>query len=172
MANRIKSNGIDRAHPGRRPLTAVLRPLGAIGLAALLSLVATSAQAGPGHGYRGYDGFGYGRHLDRTYHRGFRRGLRHGRRHSRSNRGAYLAGGVILGSVITHALTRPRYSERVVEYRSTTPVYQDRRVVVDQEPQRVSRRLFRDRDGNCYERETTPAGDDLLIELPDRDCDW
>jgi hypothetical protein len=163
-----------------------LRGTLALCFSAILALVATSAHAGgSGHGYRGHDGYSYGRgHGYRygrsaRYNRGYHRGYRHGRRHRSSNRGAYLAGGLILGSVITHALTRPRYQEKVIEYRSEpsyigTRSYQTRSYEARAEDRAgsISRRLFRDRDGNCYERETNADGDELLIELPERDCDW
>lgn len=177
-------NRLANASPAisRRALRGTL----ALCFSALLAMVATSAHAGgPGHGYRGHDGYsnsrGYGHRYGRSvrYNRGYNRGYRHGRRFRSSNRGAYLAGGLILGSVITHALTRPQYQERVVEYRTEPAVTGTRRYETRSYDARaeaptgaISRRLFRDRDGNCYERETNANGDELLIELPERDCDW
>lgn len=111
------------------------------------------------HGYHGHS-YKHYRHHDRHYNRHYRHGYRH-RRHHR-DRVAYLAGGLVLGSIITHALHRPH--EPVVSRR----VYRDR-VYVDSGS---TRRLLRDVDGNCYEREYNRRGDEILIALPDSACAW
>lgn len=133
----------------------------------LLSGFSAPAQAGYKHHYR------YAGHYDYhpyRYHnrRGYR--YRHGRyhRHRHSNRGAYLAGGIALGALLSHAYHTPRYRSTHDGY-VVREVVRDRPVVVRQGS--ITRRLFRDRDGNCFERQLQ-GGEELLIELPASDCNW
>lgn len=120
-----------------------------------------------GHGnYGGYNDYGYndyggGRHYGS-----------HGRRHGRE--ALFLAGGLIVGSVLTNAYHNS-YERRVVRQ----PVYRD--VVYDSSPivrstqvirQSQGRRLFRDRNGDCFERTTSANGEELLIELDRSTCAW
>jgi hypothetical protein len=109
----------------------------------------------------GYHGYKYGHHY-RHGHRGYHH-RRHHRRHRghHSNEAAYLAGGLILGSILTHAYHEPR---RVVR----RTVVHDPVVIRRTE----GRRLFRDRDGNCFERTRSRSGDELLIELDRSECAW
>lgn len=148
----------------------------AIALAAFALVAAAPADAGKRHhrsshgGY--YDGYYSGGHYGhrrhryaRHYNHGYYRHSRHGYRH-RDHSGAYLAGGLILGSALTHAFSRPRYSDRTVE------------TVVYREPETrsgstvVGRRLLKDRNGVCWERKLDKNGDELLEELPAQACDW
>lgn len=158
-----------------------------LGLAACAALPAQAG--GLGHRYDGFQvrhgGFHYDQrrhhYRDRHFyssrhhrkHRYRDRGYRHHYRHrSGGDRAAYLAGGLILGSVITHALTRPRYETRSYDRHSHS--YHETRVIRESSRAQTqpSRRLFRDRDGNCYERISDAGGDELLISLPASECAW
>ena len=125
----------------------------------LASTYSPYAQAGYKHNYR------HGGYYDYHHYRPYRRGYRHHRH--RSNRGAYLVGGIALGALISHAYHAPRYRHHdgyvVREVR--------REPAVVRREGRITRSLFRDRDGNCYERRRD-NGDELLIELPASECAW
>ena len=75
-----------------------------------------------------------------------------------SNEGAYLLGGIVIGSVLTHALQPPR------SYYAPAPT------VVHHAPP-YGRRLFRDAYGNCFERRGDGHGE-VLIPLPNWECAW
>ncbi len=122
------------------------------------------AQARGYHGSHYYGGhyYGGGGHYGHRH-----RGHRHGRHHSR--RGAYLAGGLILGSLLTHAYHRSHYP------RTEPYVVRERRVIRSTPhvvERRTTKRLFRDRDGNCFERTFNRNGDELLVELDPAECAW
>ena len=145
----------------------VLLKSSAVGLVLLFcSGFSESAHAG---GYKHYKHYGHG------YHHGH---YRH-RRHKHSNKGAYLAGGLIIGSLLTHAYHRNNdryyndryYNDRyeVRERRAYREPVVVRREVVRAEPVRT---LFRDRNGNCYERHYNRGGDEVLSELPPEACYW
>ena len=128
----------------------------------------SSAFTNPAHA-SGYYGGGYhggGRHYsgfrDSHYNRHYNRGYRH-RRHRSNDRGAYLIGGLAIGAIVTHAIhnSANRRVERDRVYRND-----------HQNTRRISRRLFRDRDGNCFERTHNQQGDELLIELDRAECAW
>jgi hypothetical protein len=112
------------------------------------------------HGHGGYYGHGGGYYGPAYY-------PYYGYHHNNNNynNGAYYAlGGLVLGSILTNTY----YQNRVV----TQPVYvqqtyQPPRVVVAQ-----GRHLIRDLSGNCYERTTDGAGNELRTELPPGDCNW
>lgn len=162
---------------------------GIVLIGAVASMIALPASAG-GHrdgyygkhgGYSHHRGYnrGYHRGYDRAYHRGYKRGYRHHGRHYRRHHdrnAAYLLGGIVLGSVITHAVSAPRYHR---------PAYSHRDVVVVDRPTTVrsyrtpvstsapiGRSLYRDIDGNCFERRSDADGNELLEELPAAACDW
>lgn len=129
-----------------------------------LGAFSQSAEARRGHHYDGYGHHGYG------YGYGYRHGYGHRRHHDHS--GAYLAGGLIVGSLLTHAWHRsyePRYYEPRVYTSSRVIVERPARVV--RRTTTVSRHLFRDRDGNCFEKRYR-AGEELMTELDPRECDW
>ena len=120
---------------------------------------------------RGYNGYGYNDHGYSDY-RGGRHHRSHGRRHGRE--AAYLVGGLVVGSLLTNAYHNS-YEQRVVRQ----PVY--REVVYDSSPivrstqvirQNQGRRLFRDRNGDCFERSTSAYGEELLVELDRSACAW
>lgn len=133
------------------------------------------------HYDRGYAGHGYGRHRDRyrgydNYYRGHGGG-HHYRSHGRNNNRdvLYLAGGLILGSALTHAYHNSYSEPRVVRqpvYREvvydSSPIVRSTRVIREAE----GRRLFRDRNGDCFERTTSANGEELLVELDPSSCSW
>jgi len=131
--------------------------------AALWATMASSPAEARGYHHNHYYG-GHGYHAG--YHRSYRRGYRHGYRrgHRRNNDAAYLAGGLVLGSLLTHA-----YHNHQDRYVRDVRVVRERPL---RQSERVSRRLFRDRHGNCFERTYTPDGDELLLELDERQCHW
>jgi hypothetical protein len=118
-----------------------------------------------GYDSRGHHGY-YGGHRGYRHHGYRHHGYRH-RSHS-SHRGAYLAGGLIIGSLLTHAYHRnnqPYVNEGFVR---ETRVVSEPRIV----SRSTGRRLFRDRNGDCFERTTTRNGDELLLELDPNECAW
>lgn len=113
-------------------------------------------------------------------YRGYNRYNRYNRYSRNDRRGAYLIGGLVVGSLITHAITNNRNNYR--DERHTTRVY-DRsnsystynssgRDASREREAPVSRRLFRDAQGNCFERQTGPDNQELLIDLPAEECRW
>ncbi len=152
----------------------VLKVLMLSGAVALATGFSSPAEASGYHGHGYYGGY---HHRGHGYHRGYRHGYRHGyRRHHRrhNNDAAYLAGGLILGSLFTHAYYNhrdhyhghDRYVVRGSRTIRTEPRYQTR----DQGA--VSRRLFRDRNGDCFERIYDASGEEVLLELDAAECNW
>ncbi len=106
-----------------------------------------------------------------------------GHGHSSSNRGAYLAGGILLGSVLTRAffprpapevIYIPRPAPEVIyierrPLRSPRVIYEESRTVV-MPP--AGRQLVRDLDGNCFERRFDRDGTELRSQIPATKCDW
>ena len=135
-------------------------------VASLLLVLSTGVSA------RGYD-HGYGNH---GYGHGYGHGSRHygygnyGYRGYRSYGGdaGYFVGGMLLGTL----LAPPRYlPQPQVVYvpqpaTTTTPV----RLAPSQAT--VSRRLLRDINGNCFERNVDSAGTELRVQLPASECAW
>ena len=119
----------------------------------MLLAISFDAQAGG----RGHHNGGH------YYGHGHGHGYRYGYGHSGHGAG-YLIGGLVLGSMLTHAYER-RHQPYLVQ--------ESRVVQIPAETQRrVSRRLFRDRNGNCFERNFNSAGDELLVELDPSECAW
>jgi hypothetical protein len=114
---------------------------------ALLMVAAPVHAGGRRHEYHD----GYWRHHGHHRH--------HHHRHGRD--GAYLLGGIVIGTVLGQAFRSAR------DYYPAEPV---RRHGYDGPV--VARRLYRDLDGNCFERHTDDAGRELLVELPAWECDW
>jgi hypothetical protein len=90
-----------------------------------------------------------------------------------SNRGAYLVGGILLGSVLTHALF-PRPAPEVVyierrPLRSPRVVYEESTTVVRRP---AGRQLVRDLGGNCFEQRFDRNGTELRSQIPATECDW
>jgi hypothetical protein len=161
--------------PSSQTGIALLALLPALLLALMLAAAPAQAHAKGKGGHDYYDrGHGYhDRHHGRDYGRGrdYRRDYRpKGRPHQyhhhhhhyapkqRSNEAAYLLGGIVIGSVLTHALQPPRahYAPApAVVYHA--PVY--------------GRRLLQDTYGNCFERRGEGARE-VLIPLPQWECTW
>lgn len=118
----------------------------------LIVFGASPTEAGGRHGYYGhYSHHGYGHHGG---HHGYDAG--------------YLVGGLVLGSLLTHAYHRNTYDYYdYPRYRRSAayPVYRETAVI-------PGRRLYKDIDGNCFERVIDDGGNELLTELPAADCDW
>ena len=119
-----------------------------------------------GHNNYGYNNYGYNDSYGGRHHRS------HGRHHGREV--AFLAGGLIVGSLLSNAYHNS-YERRAVRQ----PVYHE--VVYDSSPivqstqvirQNEGRRLFRDRNGDCFERSTNSYGEELLVELDRGACAW
>ncbi len=162
-----------------------VKPLKIIGIAAGLiagSLVGSAEARGWHHGdyHPGYSHHYRGGHGYHKYHH--RRHHRHSRHHRyrRSNEAAYLAGGLVLGSLFTHAYYKhnPYHdSYRDAYYGS---YYEKRHLSHAQRTYRrhaqpkaeVTRRLFKDRNGNCFERLPGAEGEDILVPLDAASCNW
>jgi hypothetical protein len=130
-------------------------------LVLVLAMLPGPAEAkGKGKGHHGYQHHHYHRdykprvrpqhhhHYHHHYHKSKRR----------SNEGAYLLGGIVIGSVLTHVIQQPRSH------------YAPAPAVVHHAPS-YGRRLFRDAHGNCFERRGDGAGE-VLIPLPSWECAW
>ena len=130
-----------------------------------------------GYGHHRYDAYRHHRY-DRARdhrardHRYRDHRYRHHHRSHHSSRGEYLLGGVVIGSILGHALssTRDYPPSRVVHYERVVVEPRVRRTRVI-EPA-VTRRLYRDIDGNCFERRQDGTGSELLVELPAEACAW
>jgi len=123
---------------------------------------------GGNYGHGGYYGGGYYGHGGGYYYRpAYYPYPYYGYHHNNNNynNGVYYAlGGLVLGSILTNTY----YQNRVV----TQPVYvqqtyQPQPVVVPQ-----GRHLVKDLNGNCFERSTDGAGNELRTELPPAECNW
>lgn len=119
----------------------------------------------PQQNYGYYYNDGWSRH---HYDRGHRR--------NRNNEGLYLLGGVLVGSLVTHAIHESRRSWQPV-YRETVyesgPVIRSTRVIrSDVTRGAEGRRLFRDRNGDCFERTTSAYGEEVLVEIDRESCAW
>lgn len=85
----------------------------------------------------------------------------HHNNNNNNDSAAYLVGGLVVGSLLTNAYNKSQANS----YYAQQPANQ---VVVA--PQ--GRRLLRDLNGNCYERTTDAAGNELRTELPPSQCNW
>ncbi len=123
-----------------------------------------------GYGYKGYRYAGYG-----TYWRGYRPyryAPYYGYYNNNDNdEAAYLVGGLVVGSLLTNAYYRsqqtPVYTTQTV-VQPAPVVVQSTQVVV----QGQGRRLLRDLNGDCFERTTDAAGNELRTQLPASECNW
>lgn len=136
-------------------------------LALCVTSAAVPAQAGGGHRGHGYDhrGWGHGGH----YYRGS-----HGHRSHHNHNGAYLIGGLVLGSVLASAYHRGQDRDYYEPYLVTRTVYRtvpSRVVVREVFVAPAGQSLFQDRHGNCFERNYNRNGDEVLYELDPADCD-
>jgi hypothetical protein len=102
-----------------------------------------------------------GRRYDQRYNRHNRHAYRHDR-HRNNDRGAYLMGGIVLGSILTDLFHRQ--DDRQVTRRVISEP-----VVVDPA---YSRRLIRDRSGNCFEKSYDRDGNEEVFEVSPAECAW
>ncbi len=87
--------------------------------------------------------------------------------------GSNFVGGLVVGSLLTNTYSQPRVTERVI-YRSA-PVRQEV-IYVNQAQPTVNipprRKLLRDLQGNCYQIDTTPNGDEIRTQLAPSKCSF
>ena len=125
---------------------------------------------GYGGGYKGYRYAGYGNYW-RGY-RPYRYAPYYGYyNNNHSDEAAYLVGGLVVGSLLTNAYYR---SQQTPVY-TTQTVVQPAPVVVQSTQvvgQGQGRRLLRDLNGDCFERTTDAAGNELRTQLPASECNW
>ncbi len=115
-----------------------------------------------GHGYYYNDGWSRN-HYDRRHRR------------NRNNEGLALIDGVLIGSLVTHAIHESRREPRISRqpvYRESVyesgPVVRSTRIVRGAE----GRRLFRDRNGDCFERTSSAYREEVLVEIDRGACAW
>lgn len=152
------------------------------------------SQFGYGHGNfnsRGFDrrfnrNFGnhfYGPRVNPYHYGAYSRGRNtfvsysYGNRFNRFDRrgwnGGDFVGGLVVGSLLSNSYSQPRVTERVV-YRSA-PVRQEVVYVNRSQPAVVAsprRKLLRDLQGNCYQIDITPNGDEIRTELAPQECSF
>ncbi len=146
--------------------------------AATLVFASVAAAGGyKGHGHHGYGHHGY-------KHHGFKHHGHHHHRRYRSHQSAYLLGGLVLGSALTYAFTRPHYYSprdyyyphrrhygRYYSYPRRHVVHETR--VIERPSYVVSgRHLHRDLEGHCFEIRRNEFGDELRTQLSTSQCDW
>jgi hypothetical protein len=157
-----------------------MKPIVLATLVAALLVGSTEALAGNGGYHGGYNGHGgnykhggyYGHGGGYYYRPGYYRYPYYGypyygyhQNNNNYNNGVYYAlGGLVLGSILTNTYYQNRVATQPVYVQQT---YQPARVVVPQ-----GRHLVRDLNGNCFERTTDAAGNELRTELPPADCNW
>jgi len=76
---------------------------------------------------------------------------------------AYLAGGLIVGALLTNAYNNS-HATNAYAYPQTTPATPIGSV--------QGRHLLRDLNGKCYERQTDANGNEMRTELPPSECNW
>jgi hypothetical protein len=138
------------------------------------SNVALADGHGRGHGCGYYNCGGggyYGGYHRAPYYRPYYGYPQHKNNNNSNDSWAYALGGLVLGSVLTNAYNQnraPQPQTVLVEQTTTTyqPVQVQRTVVMQ------PRRLLRDLNGNCYERITDAAGNELRNQLPPSECNW
>jgi len=115
-------------------------------------------------GYNGYHGgnYGHGGGYYPAYYPYY--GYHHN--NNNYNNGVYYAlGGLVLGSLLTNTYYQNRVAQPVYVQQTYQPAPQV--VVVPQ-----GRHFVKDLNGNCYERTTDGAGNELRTELPPANCNW
>jgi hypothetical protein len=130
-------------------------------------LISASTVMAGGHKYK-HAGW-HGHHKQHHFYR---------HRGHNSHNGAYLVGGLILGSIIANNY-HSHQSYRVVHhstYREPVSrgqvVYSTRVIEPHHETAVTGRNLFRDLQGNCFEIHRSDEGDELKEQLPEEACYW
>jgi hypothetical protein len=140
-----------------------------IALVALLMLSlggAGEALAG-GHGNGcGYYGCGGGYYYPRAHARpyypyaGYPYYGHHNNNNNSNSNVAYAIGGLALGAILMNVYSHNRAPNYTQQQTYQAP------------PAPQGRHLVRDLNGNCYERTTDAAGNELRTELPPSACNW
>ncbi|MDA1370820.1 MAG: hypothetical protein O2971_08690 [Proteobacteria bacterium] len=165
-------------------------------------VLSQAASADSRHSRRGYSDYGYGNHYRsynrhdyrrdsrryNPYHYGYRDrrggnyfsfsyGNHYPRYRSRHYDSGSFVGGLVLGSLLSY----PSYSSRrydTVTYRSR-PVTRTREVVVVKDrapvnsaPIASGRRLLKDLEGNCFERNVDEEGNEIRVQLDPSECNF
>jgi len=97
-----------------------------------------------GH-YYGYPYYGYPQHKNNN---------------NSNSSVAYAIGGLALGAILMNAYSQSRAPSYTQQQTYQAP------------PAAQGRHLVRDLNGNCYERTTDAAGNELRTELPPSACNW
>ncbi|MEJ2445122.1 MAG: hypothetical protein P8Y42_16995 [Exilibacterium sp.] len=149
----------------------------------IASLAAVPVQAGGRHHHGYYSG--HHSHHWRGHRNRHDFGRHHYRRHRRHHNhdGAYLLGGILIGSLLTHSNDRYSYRERHYYYPGRT-VYRNTAVdgpVIDPEStasgtqagveEVVEHILLQDRDGNCFVVTEKDDGTELRRQIDSGACD-
>jgi hypothetical protein len=125
------------------------------------------ARANPYH-FGGYSNRGRNNFVSFSYGNRFNR---YGRR---GWNGGDFVGGLVVGSLLTNSFAQPRVTQRVI-YR-TAPVRQEVVYVNQAQPAAVAatprRRLLRDLQGNCYQIDSAPNGDEIRTQLAPQECSF
>jgi len=132
------------------------------------------------HGYGHKPGYGHGHKYAHNYRHNPGYGYNY-RYHGSHNNSGEIAGALLLGGAIGYGLSNTR--QHTSYYTNYHNYYRDpylnsrdivypgsRRVPVSTAP--ASRRLYKDRDGNCSEIIRNSLGDELRIQLDPVECNW
>jgi len=101
------------------------------------------------------------------YYGGYYPYYQHHNNDNHSDWPAYLAGGLIVGALLTNAYNQSQanvYSYPQASYPQTAPATPMGSV--------QGRHLLRDLNGKCYERQTDANGNEMRTELPPSECNW
>ena len=101
------------------------------------------------------------------YHGGYYPYYQHHNNNNHSDWPAYVAGGLIVGALLTNAYNKSQANSYSNGYYSQQSAPTAAPVGTVQ-----GRRLLRDINGNCYERQTDNAGNEMRTELPASECNW
>ncbi len=132
---------------------------------------------GVNHHFGGYSRFGRNNFVGLSYGNGFN----HRRNHRRNQgwNGGDFVGGLVVGSLLSNSYSQPRVTQQVI-YRSAPVVRQEivRQEVVyvnQRQPATTAaprRKLLRDLQGNCYQIDIAPNGDEIRTELAPQECSF
>lgn len=128
---------------------------------------------GVNHHFGGYSHRSRNNFVSLSYGNGFNH------RRNRGWNGGDFVGGLVVGSLLSNSYSQPRVTERVI-YRSAPVIRQGvvrQEVVYVNQSQPVAiasprRKLLRDLEGNCYQIETAPNGDEIRTELNPQECSF
>lgn len=101
----------------------------------------------------------------------FSYGNRYDRRYRRSNSGSFI-GGLVLGSLFSYPRTYERTIYRTVPVVDTYKTVTGNVKVYSSAPVASGRRLLRDLEGNCFERNIDEEGNEIRVQLDASECDF